>query len=152
MSKVNSFSSIPSLASDVRKCFILKKRDNGQEFYCVKDNIDESMQWLSDLCYEAHADMLPDDHIYQAIVDALDAISEYDSLDDARESLEADVYLHALMSWVSSHIERIALVDDALKEFGADSGLVTAIQYAQVNEKQVVFDSVVNSLEEKIEE
>lgn len=139
---------IQTLAKEVSSMFETKKRDNGKEFYCLKDG---APQWVTDMVYAAHNDMMPDDHKYDFIVEALDAIADSEDVDDI--TLEADVYNGDLLRWVGSHLERAGYVEDAVKEFGMDANsfeFFTALSSGQYLEKQEVLNSVRYSLEKEV--
>ena len=136
------------LAAEVRSKFKLKTRDNGAEFWARESNEDD---WIQSLCFEAHGDMLPEDWRYRFIVEALDALSEFDDPDEARDSLEASIYNHELTDWLGSHGHRPGYVDEACEEFGFHGGTIERIQWGMLSEKWEVFDSVLASIEEQLE-
>ncbi len=125
-----------------------------EEIYTLKDQAPPS---LKDLVREAHGDFLPDDFRYETIQDALCALSDgLEDLDEVR--LEADIYHHDLLKWLSSNLKRIAYCDEAKEEFGLQEvDLMTLITYGQLREKEEILASVRESLiqiceEEELEE
>jgi hypothetical protein len=149
MKQINN---IQELAKYIRTQFQLKKRDSGESFYSVKDD-SKDKEWIQDMCHEAHGSMMPDDYKYQFIVDALNAIEEYDDENESRDSLEADVYTSNLTAWLASHLERMEYVNDAVNEYGmSDFNLIQAMQFGQMREMYEVFDSVLSSLQDKFDE
>lgn len=149
---------IQQLAAETSAKFVTDKRDDGAEFVKVRD--DEKAEWITDMIREAHGDMMPDDWKYQFIVDALDLVAEAagDDTDDAikngRDGIEASIYTHDLLRWLSSNLNRVAYVDEAVQEYGYDggTGIVGAIMTGQHAERSEVFESVTNSLRAKLDE
>jgi hypothetical protein len=120
-------------------------RRNGVEFWRAKDG---APQWVTDLCFVAHARgaMLPDDWRYEFIVQALNVLDE-------GSDLEPDINMSDLCSWLASNVNRVAFVDEAREERGAESlGIVEQLQYGQLAEKQEVLDQVTAFLEELTED
>lgn len=143
---------LQKLAAEVSAMFEQKKRDNGKEFWAVKDG---SPKWVTEMCHEAHGDMLPDDHKYEFIVDALQALSDYDDPDAIRDDIEPDPYNYDLVQWLGSHLSRAGYVDEAAEEFGIESkdfDVMRWIGIGQVLEKCEVLDSVRRVLEARIED
>ncbi|NJO48174.1 MAG: hypothetical protein HC840_00500 [Leptolyngbyaceae cyanobacterium RM2_2_4] len=143
---------IQDLANEVLKAMTHGTRDNGDKFKALRD---ESPDWMQDLCQDAHARMLPDDHKYEFIFEALNALSDYDSEDDARDSIEADIYTSDLTAWLSSSNTRMEYVNEGVREFGIDADnfdLSSALQVGQLTEKREVFESVLNSLQNRLDE
>lgn len=143
---------LQTLAKEARSHFSTDKRDNGNVFW----KTDGKEEWVRDLCLAAHEDggMLPDDIRYEMIVEALNALEEYDDADDARDSIEADIYTHELTSWLASNNSRQYYCDEAANEFGlgADADTTTRLSWGQLSEKWEVFESVRQSLEDRLEE
>ena len=111
--------------------------------------------WLSDMCHGAHGDMMPDDQRYAMIVEALDALEEWDDVDEARDSLEAPIYTHELTEWLGSSGYRPCYVDEAREEFGpapTTEGIVFDLARGWLMEAWEVFDAVHRCLEERAEE
>jgi hypothetical protein len=146
---------IQELATEARSDFVRSTRDNGAAYWHRKEI---QKDWIDDMCYQAHGgntptSMLPDDWRYQFIVDALDALSEHEDEDEARDSLEASIYTHDLTAWLGSHGYRPAYCDEAVDEYGAESffgknggGLTNLIQAGQLAEMQEVFGLVLDAL------
>lgn len=143
---------IQKLANEVLKMMTQSTRDNGETFKHLKD---DAPDWMQDLCHEAHGRMLPDDHKYQFIFEALDVLANYDSEDDARDALEADVYTSDLTAWLSSAVSRMEYVNEAVSQglvSTEDFDLSSALQAGQLEEKREVFESVLNSLNNRVDE
>jgi hypothetical protein len=143
--------SIQTLATEARSFMVSKTRDDGSKFWSRSD---DAPQWVHDLCFAAHdaGDMLPDDHRYAFIVEALDALSDTEDADDV--DLEADIYTHELCAWLSSRVDRSGYCDSAMDEFGITEykSLVEHLQIGQAYEKAEVLGSVRWSLETRAEE
>lgn len=136
---------IQELATKYLSLFITKTRDNGKKFLCLKD-ADEN---LSQLIYEAHNKMLPDDYKYQFIYEALESIAESDDLDCI--NMEADIYNNDLLNWVSSNLTRADYVDEAVANYEYKD-FYTALSYGQLMEKEEVLAYALTSLENILEE
>jgi hypothetical protein len=149
---------IKSLASFALGAFTNKRRANGDNFLCLKDN---AVDWVKDLVYKAHGEMAPDDYKYGYVYDALDCIadgrdpSEFDNVGEMydypeylAERIEADIYTHDLYSWLSSNLTRAGYVDDYLEQVApaAKDGIVEMIRNGQVLERTEVLEIVVQYL------
>lgn len=116
--------------------------------YKRKDDADPDLQ---ELCYAAHGDMMPDDYVYNYIVDALGMIadSSTDELQDLDGEIESDIYNSDLLKWLSSNLTRASYVDRYVQDFGIeakDFELYKVIGGGQWLEKRDVFQSVLSSL------
>jgi len=136
--------------------FERKTRDNGENFYCLKDG---SPQILTDLIYTAHShgEFLPDDFIYSQVHFSLSHISDMEEDSDREEwyyDIEPDCYNHDLLKWVSSNLNRMAEVDEVIEECQGQKDLTLSdfLMRAQQREKEQIFLSVLESLTEIIEE
>lgn len=141
---------IKELADQVYAQFEKRTRDNGREFWALKDGKPE---WMQEMCHEAHGGMLPDDWKYQFVLEAVVALSEADDPDDVQ--LEADVYNHELLQWLASHLERAGYVDEAVQSYGIESkgfDLMQVIALGQLHEKEEVLGIVRSYLERRAEE
>ena len=136
---------LDTLAEELRATFTRKTRDNGTEFYKTDDDR------ARDIAYDAHGDMMPDDHRYEMVVRALDLIAEHGEDADVYE-IEAPAYNPQLTDWLGSHGWRPGYCDDAAQEVGGDVGGVMALiglgWHAEMRE---VFDSVLTSLQEIVD-
>ena len=140
---------VNELAKDALGWFITDTRDNGEEFVKTKEGRPD---WLKNLIFTAHDDMLPDDYRYQFIEDALQYISDQDEdvgLDCPE--IEADTYTSDLTKWLHSRNDRVYYLTEALEEYEIKDGF-QALQEAQLREREEVFYSVLNSLRELCEE
>lgn len=144
---------IETLAAEILKNMTTGTRDNGETFKHLND---DKAEWMQDLCHEAHGRMLPDDHKYQFIFEALSALVDHDgNEDDARESIEADIYTSDLTAWLASSNSRMEYVNDAVSNGLVDTSnfdMVNAMQAGQLEEKREVFESVLNSLQNRLDE
>lgn len=142
---------IQELATEVLNQFETKKRDNDENFECLKDG---SAEWMRDLVREAHDSSLPNDMTYSFITEALQALSDNEDLDDAMISLEPDVYNRDLLNWLASSISRAEIVNEAVEEYGLSSknfDLMQVIGMGQVKEKIEVFGVVLNQLQDHLD-
>lgn len=141
------------LAKKVDRFFEVRKRrddDEKSEFVTLKDNAPE---WLSELVHTAHGDMGPDDHRYEFISQAIDAIAEGSPGDLDGPEIEPDIYNHDLLAWLSSRNDRASYVDEAIEEYGqhSDMGIMGDIGIGQLREREEVYHSVLQSLRNQVE-
>lgn len=132
---------IQDRATEAREWFEVATRANGAAFYRAKD---AAPQWITDLCRTAHDGMMPDDHKYEYIVDALDALSQCEDADEADDYLsDVDVYTSDLCAWLGSHGERPGYCDRYIEEMGGDCrNIMQAIQGGQWLERRDVLGFV----------
>jgi hypothetical protein len=146
---------IQKLAEEVAAQFEQDKRSDGTRYWRLKSGRDQKVQ---DLVRDAHRIdghlILPDDYRYEFAKEALDAIAEYEDTDEARDSLEADIYTSDLTKWLGSNVYRPGYVDETMEEMGVRDGsdIITQMQMGQLHEKEEVFDSVLKSLQEMADE
>ena len=133
---------IQKLSTEIADNLTSKQRDNGNSFYCIKDN---APSWVNDVMYNCHADMLPDDYKYQFINEAACALSDADDFDDIQ--LEADIYTSDLTSWLNSNNSRVYYLTEALEEGFEITDGFQLLAYAQQKEKQEVLYSLISELE-----
>ena len=140
---------LKDFAHEMSRAFVGDKRNDGTEFRKLRDG---SPEWMKDVCFKAHGDMMPDDHRYEMIEEACDALADHDDEDEARDSLEADVYTSELTAWLHSRVDRTGYVDEALEEYGGEvKGISDAIALGQMKEKEEVFGLVVEALTELVD-
>jgi hypothetical protein len=134
-------------ATEARKHFVLRKRDNGTQYWCAPD----SEQWVTDLCLAAHNDgeILPDDWRYQAIVDALDMLEERKDWEEALDEWEPDIYTSDLTAWLASATWRVAYVDEGTTGFSGLASEFDRLQAGQLAEFREVFFAVQQFLFER---
>jgi hypothetical protein len=138
---------------------LLRKAKTARSFlkeYSSKDNrkvvlvLEDAPSWMTDLCRDAHGDMMPDDHKYRFIKESLDAIIESITGGDEGElftQVEPDIYAHDLLTWVSSNIMRVTYVDNAVENYGHGESVIDDIGMGQLVEKNEVLDLVTRTLE-----
>jgi hypothetical protein len=142
---------IDDLSTEACGWFERAERPDGESFTRLKDGAPE---WITDLVHDAHGDFLPDDWRNDCIRAALGSIN--DGENDPHEFADghADVYNDRLYAWLSSNVTRASYVDEAVEEFGypSDRGISGAIAMGQYMEALEVFESVVRSLEARVDE
>ncbi len=116
--------------------------------YKRKDDADPKLQ---ELCRVAHGDMMPDDYVYNYIVDALSLIadSSINELKDLDIEIESNIYTFDLLKWLYSNLNRANYVNSYVKEFSIESkdfDLHEVIAGGQIEEKREIFNSVLSSL------
>lgn len=132
--------SIESLASQMHRAFVTKKRADGESFDTLCDG---SPEWMRDACREAHDGMLPDDWAYSTIRSCVENIA--DAGEDA-DHPEPDCLTADLLAWAASHSHRVALCDEVIEEAGGATSLSDLLMAAQGREIDTIFCSLVASL------
>jgi hypothetical protein len=136
---------VNELAREALEWFETGTRNNGEEFVKTKEGRPD---WLENLIFTAHGNMMPDDYRYKFIEDALQYISDQDEDADLdRPEIEADTYTSDLTKWLNSRNDRVYYLSEALEEYGTNDGF-QALYLAQLCERGEVYDSVLSSLRE----
>ena len=136
---------VNELAKEALEWFTTDTRDNGEEFVKTKEGRPD---WLENLIFTAHGDMMPDDYRYKFILDALEIIANSDQEAELDyPEIEADIYTRDLTAWLHSRNDRICYLTEALEEYEIKDGF-WALQEAQLREREEVYFSVLNSLRE----
>jgi hypothetical protein len=135
---------INELAREALGWFIIDTRDNGEEFVKTKEGRPD---WLENLIFTAHGNMMSDDYRYKFIEDALEIIAEADDNSLDCPEIEADIYTSDLTKWLHSRNDRVYYLTEALEEYGTNDGF-QALYLAQLCERGEVYDSVLSSLRE----
>lgn len=153
-----STTTLADLAGEAYEQFETAKRADGETFTRLKSGAEP---WLTDLVYNAHDQMLPEDWRYESIQSALGAIhdagsEDVDDLGDvAHEWADSnvDVYNGARVEWLGSSIYRAAYVDQARKDglIGPDTDLYDQLGIGQYVESLEIFESVRQSLADQLE-
>lgn len=134
---------IQEKAQHFRQFFEQIERKENEQIWIVKDG---SPKYIQNMCHSAHGDMFPDDWRYEFIVEALNVLSDNDDPDDI--NLEADIYTHDLLQWLSSRLDRTSYVDEAIENYGKQETIVNDIAIGQLTEKEEVLASVRSYLED----
>jgi hypothetical protein len=93
--------------------------------------------------------MLPDDHRYEFIRDAVSALADEDDTDAARDSIEPDIYTANLAAWLGSRTDRYGYCDEAIEEQGQPfPDTISLLQAGYYREQIEVFDAVLSALED----
>ncbi|HLJ95418.1 MAG TPA: hypothetical protein VKU02_19735 [Gemmataceae bacterium] len=113
----------------------------------------DAPQWMTTVCREAHDDarLLPDDWRYSFIEQAVDALANHDDADDARCSLEPDIYTADLTAWLHSSNSRVYYLGEAMESYGSFRDGFQLLAAAQILEKEEVFQQVVTALQDQLE-
>lgn len=134
---------INELAEESLEWFVTDTRDDGEKFTKTKDG---RPKWLTDLIFTAHGDMMPDDHRYKFIEEALELIADQDADIDCPE-IEADIYTSDLTKWLNSRNDRVYYLSEALENSDITDGF-QLLMMAQSIEREEIYYSVLNSLRE----
>ena len=127
------------------------RNSTGETFRKLKDG---SPEWMTTVCRKAHDDarLLPDDWRYAFIEEAVDALAEHEDADDARSSLEPDIYTSDLTAWLHSLNGRVDYIGEALSEYGNFRSGFQLLAAAQMIEKEEVFQQVVAALADQLDD
>jgi hypothetical protein len=149
---------LSDLATEAKKHYRTSNPREEREGILV--HTDDAPEWVTEMTQDAHVGLgfdntpaLPDDLRFEYVVEALDAIADHEDEDEARDSLEADVYTHDLLKWVSSHLGRKSYCDMAGEEglLSESADMDARLSLGQVLEKQEVFDRVLECLRERLD-
>ena len=143
-------------AKEALQYFTRDTRNDKTEFWATTN---DAPGWVKDLCYAAHKvdDVLPNDFIYEYIVDALDLIAEADGAERYSEieedifSIEGDIYNADLLRWVASNLTFSAYVDQAIEEYGI-KGHFEVLQLGNALHKQAIAARVLQSIDQQADE
>ncbi len=147
---------LQTLAREMSQAFEGATRPtSGETFRKLKGDAPE---WMTTVCRKAHdeASILPDDWRYAFIEeavdalaaseDAVDALAASEDADEARNSLEPDVYTSDLTAWLHSRNSRVYYLSEVLAEYGSFRDGFQLLAAAQMIEKEEVFQQVVDAL------
>ena len=145
---------IQELAAHALEYFEQKTRGEGEEATRFWTMTNQHPIWVKEMIHKAHEDMMPDDYKYEYVVDTLDALNEDRDPEEGAYEIEADVYNYDLITWLRSNLQRVGFVDEAVEQMGhsRDMGVMGDLMMGQVEEKRQVWQSVVESLRERLEE
>jgi hypothetical protein len=145
---------IQSTAEEIQKQLETKTRPDGTRFICQKDL---HIEWITDICRDAHGDRMPSDDVYNVISETVDALAELEpdaDEDDARDRLqeiEPPVYTSDLTKWLASHNGNVYYLTQALEEYKPSDGFrVLATAYALW--QQEIAGAVLAAIVERVEE
>ena len=138
---------IQSLAEEMSQAFEGATRPNGETFRKLKEG---SPEWMITVCRKAHDDaqLLPDDWRYAFIERAVDALAAYEDIDDARSSLEPDIYTSEMTDWLHSRNSRVDYLSEVLAEYGSFRDGFQLLAAAQMMEIEEVFQQVLDALDQ----
>lgn len=115
-------------------------------------------QWIQDMIYKCHYNgMLPDDFVFEQVYNFCSIISTLDPRDDPREiEVYSDDYTHDRLKWLCSNLARLDYVDDAIDEYfdsnGDRSDIAVFIGIGQQKEKQDILNTIIDTLNDRIDE
>jgi len=152
-------SNLTQTARALADAFEIKTRDNGETFYCLKDGRPD---WMQDALRAAHdgGDMMPNDWSYSLAHDMAQHIAEsleYDAGEDRADIIwqGADSLVPAYngprLDWLSSHLSRLAFVEEAIEDAGGalpkDGGLMAAIGWGMARELEMIGNALWDAIE-----
>ena len=119
-----------------------------------------------ELYFNAHNGFMPDDIIYEHIYHIISEIEtylryntdEYDDIDDLIDELTGEIYIEpdqytgSLLDWISSNLNRYAIVEELYQKGYKCGSLFELLQEAQSIEIEEVKMSILNDLRDMVEE
>lgn len=148
---------IQNIANEILAVTEKKTRGNGDTFHTIDyDRLEYGAQ-LQDAVRLSHGDKLPNDWIYDAVVDFLNAVEEdiISSSDDIHEWADnaVNVYDHDLLIWAVDHK---TWIDYATEEFGIPTAenfsFMKLISLGQYYQMQYIANTMLAALEELTEQ
>lgn len=115
---------------------------------------DDAPEWVRHMVREIHDELLPDDFIYDKIHSFLEYFSEEGADEEgAREYADTmvDVYITDLEKWVQSHSVRREYVNEAMREFEADT-YESSLSFGQAIELNQIASQVFYHLEATLQD
>jgi hypothetical protein len=147
---------VQDLAREASSYFERALRDSSDPDSGYVRTKNDTPEWVTNVIYEAHAGMLPDDWRYDQIENALDVIADSDDPDDARGEFAdgaVDVYNSDRIAWLASHGNRQSYCDDAASEFGSESrDVIEMIGLGQYYEAGEIYGLVLQALEARTDD
>lgn len=163
-STMPTWHSIQQAAQDALACLETAKRDDGTEFLRTIDGtwMDEHRTEGPVLAAHRQAGgdlMMPDDHRYQMVHDALQALSDLDddaTEDDAQDDMdgiEPPIYTSELCAWLASHNDRPGYCDEAMEKglVTEESTMFYRLQAGYIQEQREVSSAVLAWILDNIE-
>lgn len=140
------FETVQDAATEAAKWFGTRRRDDGEQYVTLRDAAPE---WVRELVYAAHGEMLPDDWRYATIDAAVQYIAETDEPDAGEFADTAvDTYNADRLKWLASSLERAGYCDQAADELGLTAGsIMERIGWGQYEEACEVFNLTLSALE-----
>lgn len=133
---------------------IWDERHDGEKF--VRLTGDHEL-WMRNLVREIHDGMMPDDTKYLMIREVAGRLADIDPehWDDWRwETIDGlvDIYNHARIGWLASHLDRAWYVNEALAEYGGKD-IFQILGQGQFREYEEIYDYLVEAFtaEEEVE-
>lgn len=134
-------------AKEAIEFYEYKKRDDGSEYYCAPN----CPEWVQTMNYDAHNGCLPNDDVYEAIYNALEAFGDYDDPEDVYSDIEPHIYTSDLTAWLHSNNSYTEYLDEAMEAGCAKTG-DALLQYAHILFLEAIYYSVQNSLESEADD
>jgi hypothetical protein len=138
---------VESVARDFLSFLTTHKR--GSETIVVKT--DNAPEWVEDIVYEIHGNLLPDDWTYATIKECAEYLEENGN---DGGSPEADIYNSDLLDWMKNYPGATDDVDRCAEEFGtSDSeGIMDRIKRGQWYAKSNICSQLAYLFEQRAEE
>lgn len=148
---------IQELAAILSVNLVTQTRPDGSNFITL---VDGAPSWCMDVLRFLHADLLPNNTIYDLVRRCAGALAEVDAntfndpygdaLRNAISEIEPDVYNHDLIRWLGDNLNNGHYVDCAINELGVDiakSGIWSLLQAGQQMQIEEIGINLINQLE-----
>ena len=143
---------LKELALEAVNSFEHKKRDNGDDFTCLKN---DAPDWIREAISDIHGtDILPDDWRYDKIYHCFDALSNYnsDDWDDYGHEISSnlvDIYNYDRIKWITNN--NTDDINEAMEEMGRHD-FISGVGYAQQQLISGFVYSAINLIRKQIED
>lgn len=141
---------VQKVAEEAAEWFERALRDENDSESAYVRTKDGAPEWVTDMVYDAHGELLPDDWRYECIRAAVVEIGETGD-DDAHSFADSyvDIYTRDRLRWLASSLSRVGYCDTASDELGVDprEGIVSLIGAGQYLEASEVYGAVWAALE-----
>jgi len=142
---------IQQLAKEVCDSMIY---DEEKEIYHQK--VCGDPKWIQDMIHDCHYNgMLPDDYVFEWVYKFCEEISNLNEDEDPLNiEVHSDDYTRDLLKWLSSNLDRIDFMEDAINEYWDTTGkcdFVCFMGIAQEKEMQEVLWTVIDKLQNRLD-
>jgi hypothetical protein len=137
---------VESVAADFLSFLTTHKR--GSETIVVKN--EDAPEWVEDIVYEIHGNLLPDDWTYATIKECAEYLEENGN---DGGSPEADIYNSDLLAWLKNYPDATDAVDRTKEDYGngQNLGIMEMIQQGQAMAKSEICSQLAYQFEQRAE-
>lgn len=146
---MTNFNTVQKLASQMYDALEIRKSGDNRDEYFLKDG---SPDWMRDVIFTSTDDtsfMIAYEFANRALAAIVDADNDEDSIRQAIDEIEPDVYTADLTSWLAENINHVNWLTDAMENFGPFDDGFNLLATAQQMHKQAVANAVLEALIER---